>query len=358
MTNAMTTPPQDGMVIEDPKTVKGMLARVDVKRRFEEILGRKAPAFISSIISAVQANAQLQQCDPRSIISAAAVAAALDLPITPGLGQAHIVPYGGAAQFQIGWKGYVQLGQRSGQYQTMNAVAIRDGELVSLDKFNGAMCFDAAAKKSDRVTGYLFYFRLLNGFEKWTYMTVEQCQDHGKKYSKSYNNPKGKWQLDFPSMALKTVVKMGLSKWGPLSTEMQKAMIFDSAAVTEDGQPEYIDRTPEAATERAIVEPRRASAAAAEAAPTMVHEKPTEANMAGAAEVTPATDLAVFIPTKVTKSNDGLRIYINDTEYYATSHEGYAAIAKAAATKNQAIEVSYTVDGEAKIAKNVTMVDA
>jgi recombination protein RecT len=215
----------------EPRTLKGMLADVKVKNRFEEILGKKAPGFISSIISAVQANSALQECEPGSVIGAAVIAASLDLPINPSLGQAHIVPYSKVAQFQMGWKGYVQLAQRTRQYAAMNATEVYEGQLVKLDSITGDMQFDAEAKKSDKVIGYLFYFRLLSGFEKYTYMTVEQCHAHGKRYSKSYSNPKGKWQLDFPSMALKTVVKMGLSKWGPLSTEMQTAVTHDQAVV-------------------------------------------------------------------------------------------------------------------------------
>lgn len=249
---------QEKSVAVKPKTLREMLSDVSVKKRFEDMLGNKAAAFMSSIITVAQGNEQLQKADPLSIIAAAAISASLDLPITPSLGQACIVPYNVnkkvgdkwekhvVAQFQIMARGFVQLGLRSKQYKTMNATEVYEGEITGRNRLTGELDIDPNGKKSETVIGYLFYFKLLNGFEKYVYMTVEECRAHGKKYSKSYDNDNGKWKQDFPVMAMKTVVKQGLSKWGPLSTEMQKGIEFDQAAVTPDGKPEYIDTTADA----------------------------------------------------------------------------------------------------------------
>lgn len=228
------------------KDLRGMLASPAIRERFESILGNKARAFASSIISVTQGNDALQKCEPGSIIASAAMAASLDLPIIGSLGQSCIVPYSGKAQFQIMARGFVQLAIRSGQYKTMNAVEVHEGEIVSRNRLTGEIDFNPDGKKSDKIVGFLFYFKLKSGYEKYTYMTVEEAQAHGKKYSKSYGSDHSKWKTDFNAMALKTVVKQGLSKWGPLSTEMQTAIQFDQAAVSEDGKPEYIDATPEA----------------------------------------------------------------------------------------------------------------
>lgn len=227
------------------KDLRGMLASPAIRERFESILGNKARAFASSIISVAQGNDALQKCDPGSIIASAAMAASLDLPIIGSLGQSCIVPYSGKAQFQIMARGFVQLAIRSGQYKTMNAVEVHEGEIVSRNRLTGEIDFNPDGKKSDKIVGFLFYFKLKSGYEKYTYMTVEEAQAHGKRYSKSYGSDHSKWKTDFNAMALKTVVKQGLSKWGPLSTEMQTAIQFDQAAVSEDGKPEYIDATPE-----------------------------------------------------------------------------------------------------------------
>lgn len=238
----MTTETTDKAVAQRPLGLKEMLARVDIKARFNEILGQKAPAFISSIISSYQGNKALQDCEPGSIIAAASIAASLDLPLSGSLGFAALVPYGGQAQFQIMKAGWIQLGQRTGLYKTMSATEVYDGQLVSENSITGEYDFNAKAKTSDKVVGYVFYFRLVSGFEKYTYMTVSDVEAHGKKYSKSYENPKGLWKQNFQAMALKTVIKKGL-KWGPLSTELMRALDVDQATIKEDGKLEYIDGT-------------------------------------------------------------------------------------------------------------------
>lgn len=213
--------------------LKSLINTDQVKQRFQEMLGSRAPAFMSSVISAVGTNPSLKKCEPMSVISAAAIAASMDLPINQSLGFAYIVPYGDNAQFQIGWKGIIQLAMRSGQYKTINITPVYEGQIKSHNPFTGEMEFNAQAT-SDQTVGYLLYFKLLNGYEKYFYMTKEQCQAHGKKYSKQFAYGKGRWAEDFDSMALKTVAKLGLSKYGILSLDMQKAIELDQSETKDD----------------------------------------------------------------------------------------------------------------------------
>lgn len=223
-----------------------VLNRVDIQERLKAILKDRAAAFSTSLMSVYNANTQLQACEPMSIVQAAVIAATLDLPINPSLGYAAIVPYGSSATFQIMWKGLVQLAQRTGQYKTMERAIIYEGELIEYNKITGETRIDTTKKKSDKVVGYVFYFRLNSGFEKYVYMTKEQALAHGKKFSKTFTNPKSPWQSNFDAMALKTVTKLGLGQWGPMSVEyqLQKAIQFDQAAVKGDLEnpiPEYVD---------------------------------------------------------------------------------------------------------------------
>ena len=231
--------------------IKALLSSVSIKKRFEELLGKKAPGFMSSIISVTNGNAQLQSADPRTIIAAAAVAAALDLPIDPNLGFAYIVPYNVKkdgvkqvqAQFQLGYKGYIQLAMRTSQYKTINATEVYEGEIKSINRFTGEIEF--GERTSDKIVGYIAYFKLLNGFEKYLYMSKEEVEKHGKAYSKSYGNEYGRWAQDFFAMAIKTVIKRLLSKYGILSIEMQSnlgtALVADEAVVTESGEYHHVD---------------------------------------------------------------------------------------------------------------------
>jgi recombination protein RecT len=216
----------------EPSTLDTMLDNPRYKTRFEAMLGKKAAGFMSSILSLYNSNAQLKACDPRSILSAAAIAASLDLPINPSLGFAHIVPYGGKAQFQLGWRGYVQLAQRSGLYKTINVTEVYEGQLVESNPFTGKMEFDASLKKSDVVIGYVCYFELLNGFEKYGWITKDDAIKHGKKYSKSFNSAASQWQQNIDAMGRKTIIKATLGKYGPMSVDMQKAHIADQAVIT------------------------------------------------------------------------------------------------------------------------------
>lgn len=227
-------------------SLAGLLERVDVKKRFGEMLGNRAAGFMSSIIACTNNNKQLKEADPMTVISAAAMAATLDLPINPALGFAHIVPYKNGkdgttkAQFQMGWKGFVQLAQRSRQYQTINADVVFEGELKTHNKLTGEITYDYEGKKSDRVIGYFAYFRLINGFEKALFMKTEDVEKHGKRYSKSFAYSGSVWKTNFDAMALKTVVKMLISKWGPMSVDMQRAITADQGTVINDGGKEGV----------------------------------------------------------------------------------------------------------------------
>lgn len=140
--------------------LKSMLANDNVKARFKEILGKKAPGFISSIVAVANSNTLLQKAEPQSIMNAAVVAATLDLPINPNLGFAYVVPYGNQAQFQMGWRGFVQLAMRSGQYKTINVNEIYEGEIKKSNRFTGE--YEFGERSSDKIVGYMAYFSLIN----------------------------------------------------------------------------------------------------------------------------------------------------------------------------------------------------
>ena len=226
---------------KEAKTVKGMLETPAFKKKFEEMLGKKAAGFISSIMAVTNSSNYLMKADPATVIGAAAQAAMLDLPINQSLGFAYIVPYKGAAQFQLGYKGYIQLAQRSGQYADIVAKTVYEGELEYenrlLDKFR------FGERTSDKVIGYLAYFRLTNGFEKMLYMTIDEAQAHAKKYSQNYKGGTDKWGLaDFDVMAEKTVLKRLLSKYGPLSIEsiqMSQALANDGGVISMNNDGDF-----------------------------------------------------------------------------------------------------------------------
>jgi len=229
-----------------PATVKHLLSQTNVKSKFEEILRDRANAFTANLAVMVNNNAALMKCDPMTVISAAVVAASLDLPIDPNLGFAHIVPYGDKAQFQIGYKGFIQLAMRSGQYSRIGVTEIYDGQLLDENPLTGEYVFDFKAKKSETIIGWAAYFKTLNGFEKTMYWSVEKIKKHGIRFSQTYKKGFGLWKDDFDAMASKTVLKALLSKWGILSTEMQNAIRFDQGVVrdVESGAVEYVDNDP------------------------------------------------------------------------------------------------------------------
>jgi recombination protein RecT len=232
-------------------TTKGFFERPEVKQKFQELLGKRATSFITSVLQISAQNSLLAKADPVSIYQAAAVAATLDLPLNASLGFAYIIPfkskqpdgsYKDVAQFQIGYKGFIQLAQRSGQFKTISAAPIYEGQLVEQNPLTGFV-FDFKQKKSEVVIGYAAHFSLLNGFEKTMYMTVDELKKHGAKFSQTFKKGYGLWKDDFDSMAQKTVIKLLLSKFAPLSVDMQRAVITDQAVIknADTQDVEYVD---------------------------------------------------------------------------------------------------------------------
>jgi recombination protein RecT len=232
-------------------SAKDLFSQEKVKAKFQELLGKKAQGFITSVLQIVASNNLLAKADPYSVYNSAAVAATLDLPLNNNLGFAYIVPYNQkqpdgqykqVAQFQMGYKGFIQLAQRSGQFRTISAAPIFEGQLIEQNPLTGFV-FDFTQKKSELIIGYAAYFQLLNGFEKTLYMTAEQLKAHGVKYSQTFKKGFGLWKDDFDAMAIKTVLKLLLSKFAPLSIEMQKAVITDQGVINDDDATDvtYVD---------------------------------------------------------------------------------------------------------------------
>lgn len=231
-------------------TIGRYLQSEGIKNRFTELLGSNAASFVSTVISICNGNRQLKECEPKTIVSAAAMAAALNLPVLPALGQAYIVPYNKEATFQVGAKGLLQLALRSGQYQTLHYGEVYEGQIKSVDCLTGE--FERGEKQSDEIVGYGAYMRLVNGFEKALYMTTAQIEEHAEKYSKSYAYDKrsGKktspWSTNFNAMAKKTVLKKLLREYGILSisqqnTDLAVALKADQAVISDEDEYIYVD---------------------------------------------------------------------------------------------------------------------
>lgn len=223
------------------QSVKQFFSQEIIKNKIQEVLGKRSNQFITTVLQIASSNDLLAKADPVSILNASMVAATLDLPINQNLGFAYIIPFNQkqkdgshkiVAQFQLGYKGFIQLAQRSGQFKTISATPIYDGQLIESNPLTGFR-FDFSTKKSDIVVGYAAYFELLNGFQKTLYMSVDEMKQHGLKFSQTYKKGYGLWKDDFDSMAQKTVIKLLLSKFAPLSIEMQKAIVTDQAIVND-----------------------------------------------------------------------------------------------------------------------------
>lgn len=230
--------------------LKAFFAREDVRKKFEEMLGKRAPQFITSVLQIASSNSLLKNAEPLSIYNAAAVAATLDLPLNNSLGFAWIVPFSGKAQFQIGWKGLVQLAQRTGQYKRINVVEVYANQFEEWNSLTEELVADFTIEGKGDIVGYCAYFQLLNGFEKYVYWSRERVLSHGRKYSKTFSN--GPWKTDENAMCKKTVLKNALSQWGILSIEMQNAFKADQAVVTnaETLDVEYTDAPEEPTKEQ------------------------------------------------------------------------------------------------------------
>lgn len=196
-----------------------------IQKAFDDVWKGAGTQFAVSILSVLQGSQSLKSASNESIYAAAMKAAVLNLPIEPSLGRAYLVPYKGQAQFQLGYKGLIELAQRSGQYKNINAGIVYKSQLISYNPLFEELNLDFS-KPQDEIVGYFAAFKLLNGFEKVSFWTVEKVTAHGKKFSKSFAS--GPWKTDFDAMAQKTILKDILSKYGPLSVEMQKAIDEDN----------------------------------------------------------------------------------------------------------------------------------
>ncbi|HJA20117.1 MAG TPA: recombinase RecT [Candidatus Mediterraneibacter ornithocaccae] len=262
------------------------LDRNDVKQQIRSVVtGKNGTRFISSIVSAVQVTPTLQECTNKSIVNAALLGEALNLSPSPQLGQFYMVPYKNKgvmeAQFQLGYKGYIQLAVRSGYYKRLNVMAIKEGELVRYDPLNEEievnLIEDDIVREETPTTGYFAMFEYENGFKKTMYWSKQKMLSHADKYSQAFhmnavdsdkpnkqrvsyedylkgNYPKEDawkyssfWYKDFDGMAMKTMLRQLISKWGIMSIDLQTAVDKDMAVIHEDGSAEYVENEQEEA---------------------------------------------------------------------------------------------------------------
>lgn len=228
------------------------------KNLINRTLGDKdrATRFVANISSAVAINPDLQECDAGTILSGALLGESLNLSPSPNLGQFYLVPFNDTknkrkvAQFQIGYKGYIQLAIRSGQYKKLNVLAIKKGELISYDPLNEEievnLIKDEEQRENAETIGYYAMFEYVNGFRKAMYWSKAKMMKHALRYSKAFANKTGYsyWEKDFDGMAYKTMLRQLISKWGIMSIDMQRAVDGDMATIKEDGTPEYVDNEP------------------------------------------------------------------------------------------------------------------
>ncbi len=217
--------------------LKNILSAESVQEQFKSVLAENSGAFVASIIDLYNTDKYLQACDPKAVVMEALKAASLKLPINKQLGFAWIVPYKNkqgqqVPTFQVGYKGYIQLCMRTGAYRYINADVVYEGELVKQDKLTGEIEIDTAKRTGDKKVGYFAFIETLNGFRKTRYMSVEEVTRHAKQFSKSFSRQSSVWTTDFDAMALKTCLRLLLSKYGIMSIEMQQAYVEDVGAET------------------------------------------------------------------------------------------------------------------------------
>lgn len=236
-----------------------------VKNNIVSVIGEKdSQRFISSVVSAVQTNPTLSECTNSSILSAALLGHSLKLPQSPQLQMFYLVPYNNKkkdangkevqvkeAVFQLSYRGYLQLAMRSGSYKRINACEIREGELKSFNPITEEYVFNAITDYEKRkdlpVIGYYAYFEMVNGYRKELYWSKDQMEAHAKRYSQSYRKgwSSSFWTSDFDAMALKTMLRQLISKWGMMSVDMETAYNRDMAIEDENGNPVYVDNVPD-----------------------------------------------------------------------------------------------------------------
>lgn len=225
--------------VEEYEMQKNGLAKIktyaemeEVKKRFVNLLGdRDGRAYVESVVIAVANNENLQQCSPKSIMVSAMRAASLRLSVDPIMKQAHLVPMGKEATLIVDYHGLVQLSVNTGYYQIPpNVFEVYEGEEVKMERFSGRVDI-TGERVSDKVIGWCGYFKAKNGTERWLYMTNEECDTHGKKYSKAFNSPKSGWQTEREKMRRKTVLRLLVSRWGNFSPHVQNVIMADEPAI-------------------------------------------------------------------------------------------------------------------------------
>lgn len=235
------------------KEFNGVITHVNTQNYLQQVLGAKKQEFVNNVTALVANDAALQECEPLSIMYSAIKATALDLPLDKNLGFAYVIPYDNKkkgvkeAQFQIGFKGFVQLAIRSGQFRNINVTDVRKGEIIGTDLLTGEVKLQVLPNREElSVVGYIAYFRLLNGFEKILFMSIDELTRHAMQYSQTFKSANkyvkenSKWTTDFDAMAKKTVLKLLLNRYAPLSVEMRNAITADQAVISVKGE-EYVD---------------------------------------------------------------------------------------------------------------------
>jgi recombination protein RecT len=231
------------VAVKPKVTIQSLVHNQEFISKAKDTLGEGARQFLASVLTLANSDDKIKACDPIKLYNCCLMAAAIKLPFNQNLGQAYIIPYKSEPQLQIGWKGYVQLAQRSGLYRTINVDDVRVGEIKSHDRLVGEITFDWINDDDVRVRtpiiGYVAYFELLNGFRKMHYMTKAELERHAEKYSMTYRRNFGVWKDDFDAMARKTVIKLLLSKFAPLSigNDIAKAIDIDQS----DSEGNYVD---------------------------------------------------------------------------------------------------------------------
>lgn len=294
MAQSLINKPKNSLVAEEDKKNEKMtfslfLHQTVIQKKIADVVkGKDGDRFITSIVSAVSINPALAECDNYTIFNAGLLGEALRLSPSPQLGQYYLVPFNDkkrnckVAQFQLGYKGYIQLAIRSGQYKKLNVQAVKEGELIKYDPFNEEIEIKLIENPDERekaeTTGYYAMFEYINGFRKSMYWSKEKMLAHADKYSQAFSAKGGEvitdkfgkkhtkvsykdyanknydekedwlyssfWYKDFDGMAFKTMLRQLISKWGIMSIEMQTAIDKDMAVMREDGKTEYIDNQP------------------------------------------------------------------------------------------------------------------
>ena len=240
-------------------TFSAFMTSAGMSKKINQIIGddKSGKRFISSIISAVSVNPTLSECDHASILSGALLGESLNLSPSPQLGHYYLVPFndktrGKVATFQLGWKGYYQLALRSGYYKKINVLPIKEGELISWnpleEEIKVQLIEDEEEREKANTIGYYAMYEYLNGFKKAIYWSKAKMIKHAEQYSQGYRAKKGYtfWEKDFDSMAMKTMLRQLISKYGIMSTELQNAYESDMAVINEDGSKDYVDNVKEA----------------------------------------------------------------------------------------------------------------